>query len=268
MALNRRGMTLVELLVAMVAAALVMGAVYQVLVTNQRVYTVQRESIMGHQTIRAGADVLFAELREVSPMEGDLLDLGEDQVEFRAMRGFGILCNVNTSESRISVVVRSEEFLEGQTALLFYEHDPDDPFDDEWVEVPIQGAQDASSSCPQDGRIQRLNLPDLAGGAFSGLRLGAPVRATESFVYGAFQVDGAWYLARRRSGSTATVPLVGPLAGREGLHFEYLAADGTETTVPAEVRRIRVTLRTASGATDQFGTVVADSLTADVFLRN
>ncbi|MEX2531160.1 MAG: prepilin-type N-terminal cleavage/methylation domain-containing protein [Gemmatimonadota bacterium] len=272
--LDRRGMTLVELLVAMVAAGLVMVAVYQVLLTNQRVYTVQREQILGHQTVRAGADVLFGELRELSAREGDILNMAEGEVEVRAMRSFGFVCGTNPSQSRIAVAVRGRAFAADQTAFVFVDNDPESTADDAWATSPINSVSDDSGACAAAAStiaaslpIQVLNVSGLTSGDFAGLRLGAPVRSSETFTYGVFQDGGEWYLGRRAGAATA-VPLVGPLEGEGGLTFEYFDGAGTVTTTPAAVRRIRVTLRTASEALDQGNNAITDELTTDVFLRN
>ena len=44
LALNRRGLTLVELLVALVLLSIVSAALYRVLVSNQRIYDAQMQA--------------------------------------------------------------------------------------------------------------------------------------------------------------------------------------------------------------------------------
>lgn len=265
--MNRRGMTLVELLVAVVVAGAVMAAAYQVLVINQRIYTVQREQIVGHQTIRAGADVLFTELREVSAAEGDLLSMDTRELEFRAMRAFGLVCGVGTAQSELSVLLQGRGFEPGQTAFVFVDDDPGTTDDDRWAEASIDGVTDDSSACSQGSDIQVLSVLSLSLSELDGIRTGAPIRSSETYTYGAFQVNDEWYLARR-SGGGNPVPLVGPLEGQTGVEFEYLDTDGNPTTTPSQVRRIRTTLRTRSDVLDRLGTPVADSLSVDVFIRN
>ncbi|TVR62798.1 MAG: prepilin-type N-terminal cleavage/methylation domain-containing protein [Gemmatimonadales bacterium] len=264
---QRRGLTLVELLIAMVAAGIVVAAAYQLLLTNQRLYTVQRENVVGHQTIRAGSEILFSELREVSPGEGDLLGMQERQVTFRALRAFGLVCHVNASQSRLSMVVLSDQFDVGQGIAVFVENEPEIASDDFWAEASVQNASSGASNCTQSGTLQTITTSGLAGGAYDGIRPGAPIRSLDSYVYGAFQVAGEWYLGRRVGGGTVT-PLVGPLDGEEGLRFQYLDAAGSPTTTAANVRRIRITLETRSGALDGQGQAINDVLTTDVFLRN
>lgn len=264
---GRRGLTLIELLIAMVAAGMVVAAAYQLLLTNQRLYTVQRENVVGHQTIRAGSEILFSELREVSPGEGDLVAMQEGSVTIRAQRAFGLVCHVNPSQSRLSVVVRSDRFAVGQGIAVFVENDPDIASDDEWAEASVQNASSGASSCAQSGLLQTITTSGLASDDWDGLRPGAPIRSFQTFTYGVFEISGDWYLGRR-VGTGAVTPLVGPLDGRDGVRFQYLDAWGAATTTASAVRRIRVTLETRSDAQDAQGGAIADALTADIFLRN
>ena len=266
-------MTLVELLIAMVVSTVVMAAIYQILVTNQRVYTVQREQVVGHQTIRAGSEVLFSELRQVSPGDGDLLQLGQTEVTFRAFRGFGLVCDISPSENRVWVRVVADDFSSDQSLVVFVDGDPDTSADDVWAVGAVSNLQRNSDRCDADAAViadtlvHRVTSSGLASGDYSGIRTGAPLKTFETFTYGAFEEGGDWYLARRTAGGDV-VPLVGPIEGRDGVRFEYLRGDGTTTTTAAEVRRVQITLRTRSEARDNRGNQVADSVTANVFLRN
>ena len=91
----RRGFTLTELLVVVVLGAFIVSATYQVLITNSKTYTVNNARIQGQQNLRAGLDVLFGELREISTAQGDLLGMGRDTVAFRAQRTIGLVCEVD-----------------------------------------------------------------------------------------------------------------------------------------------------------------------------
>lgn len=244
-----------------------MAAAYQLLLTNQRLYTSQRENVIGHQTIRAGSEILFSELREVSPGEGDLLGMQQRQVEFRALRAFGLVCHVNAPQSRLSVMVLSDQFAIGQGIAVFVENEPEIASDDFWSEASVQNASSGAGSCTQAGTLQTITTSGLSSTVYDGIRAGAPIRSFDPYTYGAFQVGGEWYLGRRVGGGTVT-PLVGPLDGEEGLRFQYLDSSGAATTTAADVRRIRITLETRSGALDGQGQAITDVLTTDVFLRN
>ena len=93
---RRAGFTLVELLMVALLSSLVVAAAYSVLITSQRTYTVERVKIRSSQVLRAGMDVLAAELREISPEEGDILTMDEDSITVRVSRSFGIVCSVSS----------------------------------------------------------------------------------------------------------------------------------------------------------------------------
>ena len=55
---NRKGFTLVEMLVVTVLGALVLAAALQVLITNQRTYSAQSATIAGQQSTRIALELL------------------------------------------------------------------------------------------------------------------------------------------------------------------------------------------------------------------
>ena len=55
---NEKGFTLVELLVAMVIAAIVMSAIYSVYASQQRSYMTQEQVAAMHQNVRSDTDSL------------------------------------------------------------------------------------------------------------------------------------------------------------------------------------------------------------------
>ena len=57
---DRRGFTLVELMIVAVVGAMVVGATYQIMLSSQRALTIQTAQVQGQQTVRAGLDILFA----------------------------------------------------------------------------------------------------------------------------------------------------------------------------------------------------------------
>src|SRR6266571_4672105 len=88
----RRGFTMVELLVALVLLGLVSAALYRVLVNNQRLYMAQTQRIDLSQNIRAAANILPSELREIDAAEGDIIAMSPTRLEIRAMRWIGFTC--------------------------------------------------------------------------------------------------------------------------------------------------------------------------------
>lgn len=261
------GFTIVELLVAALVASILMGAVYQVLLTNQRISVVQREQMAGHQTVRAGLDLLAQELREVSGRGGDLLEAEDDQISFRALRAQGVACFTgSTLNPFIRVLVPTRPFVDGEPLYVFADDDPETAADDQWFQATIQDA-DGGVTCGSDLRpAQELTLTGLSAAQWARIGPGAQVRSWEEVEYTVQNYSGVSYLVRIQDGDAAR--LVGPLAPGNGLRFEYLDADGDPTGNAAAVRQIGVTLRTASAAQTAWGGAVADSLNTSVQLRN
>ena len=96
-AANRRGFSLLELIIVVVLGMLVLSAVHTVLTTNLRAFTVLNSKVRSQQTIRGGSQILFAELRELSPRGGDLISMADDSMTVRSSSAFGIVCVVAKS---------------------------------------------------------------------------------------------------------------------------------------------------------------------------
>ena len=263
---DRGGFTLVELLIVAVLGVIVVGATYQMILTSQRAYTTQTAQLQGQQTVRAGIDILFAELRELSGVEGDILEMNPDRIEVRAMRAFGLVCNVGPTGSPIRVKKIGRYFASGDSIVVFADNDPNIASDDTILSGVVASISMAmSETCTGTDTAQSLVVPDLVTAlANDTVRLGAPVRGFTIYTYGLYSMDGDYYLARRFGGITE--PLVGPLSAN-GVSFTYMDPGGNVTTNPRAVSQIEVTLRSRSNVINERGPV-GDSLTTTIYLRN
>jgi prepilin-type N-terminal cleavage/methylation domain-containing protein len=263
----RAGFTLVELLVVVVLGTLLVIAISQVLITNSRIYTVSNAQIQGQQIMRAGMDVLFGELREISIPGEDLEVMDPDQLVIRSQRAFGLVCDTDysTSPEELTVVTVGSVFRAGDSIFVFADNEPERTADDVWLAKLVRSV-DGTAVC--GGRpAQVLTVPDLAITGDS-VREGAPVRAFQRFTYGAFVIDGETYLGRQARGDSPPDPLVGPIVPYGGVVFRYLDAREQVTTVPAGVAQIEVTLRYESEARRAGGEKVGDSVVARIYPRN
>jgi len=262
---DRRGFTLVELMIVAVVGAMVVGATYQIMLSSQRALTIQTAQVQSQQTVRAGLDILFAELRELSRAEGDILAMGPDRIEIRAMRAFGLVCAVNASGSPLRVQKIGQFFEDGDSIVVFADNRVEIASDDTILSGRVSSI-DTTETCPGGDAAQSLTVPALVS-AFANdtVRIGAPVRGFTIYTYGLYQLEGDFYLARR-SGTT-TAPLVGPLSSN-GVSFIYTDSFGNVTTNPRDVSQIEVTLRSESRVRDMQGRTVSDSLRTAIFLRN
>ena len=266
---NRSGFTLVELLIVTVLGALVVAAAYQVLLVNQRTYTAQNAQIQGQQTVRAGLDVLFGELRELSRSGSDIRAFSSDTLKVRAGRNFGLVCAVNLATGALDVRKVGSWFAEDDSVVAYAENREATSTDDDWIYGQIT-ARDTTITCNGQA-AQRITVPQVATAAAASppdtVRVGANVRSYTYYTYGLFTFDGEPYLGRKDAAGNSA-PLVGPLRSTSGLAFRYLDTMGTVTTTATDIAQIEVALRTLSGARGPSGELVADSVTTRIYVRN
>lgn len=283
MSRRRRGVTLAELLVALVLLALLATAALRATVVLGR----QAVAVAEHATLQAGVRtgmlLARAELREVGRDETgtDLVRLGPDSVTFRAARGFGVTCGVSASQvrvrdappvpfSRLRAVAPGRDSL-----LLFVDGDSTSPADDRWIVLPVLAVGSASCGGSPAIAVQTGDLAAaLPSGSLAEIVVGGPVRTFEVVRLGEYASGGQrWLGLASVSGGESIQPVAGPLAG-EGLTLEYLDAAGAPVADPAGVVRIRVTLVGASerpipaGWTGSPRAIAAETASTQVFLRN
>ena len=269
---DRRGFTIIELLVVAVLGSLVLIATYNVLITNQRTYTVNAAKMQGQQTVRAGMELLFSELREISPSGGDLLVMNDDTVQVRVMRSAGLVCDtagvlVGLTWD-VDVVSLGDTLEEGDSAWIYIEHEVEESDDDEWLQTTVE-IQDSTECQGRAAQTVQFDGP-LSYGISDTITLGGLVRTYTTYTYAVDDYNGEYYLVRFEPGEDP-VPLLGPVmapAAGDGLSFEYLDIDGNVTGVATEVSQIVVTIRTQHAARDAAGNLVTDSLSARIYTRN
>jgi len=306
--LNRRGLTLVELLVALVLLSIVSAALYRVLVSNQRIYDAQTQRIDMQQNIRAAAQILPSDLRELDASEGDISAASATSITFRAMRWMGIMCAApNTgplatfeTPTLIFTVMNQKLMGErtpamGDSVLIRYEGDEGTSQDDGWVRgvITLMVAQNCPAGLPYNSAaglqitatssmLQVAAPPQLATpNRTNSIYQGAPVRGFITQIYSLYQPAGdtSWYVGLTR-GATAIQPVVGPVIAN-GLRFTFLNDTNNVVLNPAGLAtdRYRIgsvlftlkarTARPVRGATTTAGSAnVVDSVTVRVALRN
>jgi len=267
---KRGGFTIIELLVVVVLGALVVGATYQVLLTNQRTYTAQNAQIQSQQTVRAGLDVLFGELREMSRLGGDIQAFGPDSLKVRTLRRFGLVCGVDIAAGNVDVRKVGSWFEVGDSVVIYAENTQNSTTDDRWITGKIT-ARDTTIACGT-AQAQRLHVA-VVNSAASGsppdtVRVGSNLRSYTHYTYGLYTIDGAPFLGRKEAGSNTPVALVGPLRSGTGLAFRYLDTLNAVTTTRANIAQVEVTLRTLTTVRGPNGQFVADSIVTRIYIRN
>jgi prepilin-type N-terminal cleavage/methylation domain-containing protein len=291
--LARRGFSLIELMIALVLLGLVSTAVYKVLVSNQRVYLAQTQTIDLQQNIRAGAAILPAEFRELDAADGDITGMGPDSIRMRAMRQLAFVCAtpvLGGGIGQISLAIRPtmiygnrQTFKQGDSILVYWEGDPTSRSDDQWLPAQLQKDPDpglcADSNVATNPAFLLTLQPTWINNATlnraGAILNGAPIRGFDKVVYRSYQAaDGNWYLGQRNPAQTGTIqPVIGPLIGANGVSFVYYDTAGAVTNVTTQVAQIEIVLRARTASPVRRGgtgpqVYKVDSLVTRVALRN
>ena len=158
---DRRGFGVVELLIVAVLGSVIVASVYTMMITNTRVLTIHTATTRARETIRSAVEVLFAELREVSSVGGDIIAMADDAVVLRVMRGFGVVCEVDlTSTPSLTVTRVGDWFASGDSILVFGDNDEGTSSDDVW-HSGLVSAVDTTGGCPRGGPSPAQVLTDF-----------------------------------------------------------------------------------------------------------
>lgn len=260
------GFTLVEMIVVAVVGSLLALAALTLLQTALRGSAIQNAKRSSQQDLRSALEVLGGEIREISAQGGDLMTISQDSFSFRALRTYGISCEMGYTGGDVQATVkRIAGWMEvGDSVMLFADNDSTTFVDDVWIPGRVS-VVDTMSTCSGTDKAQIVRITTAP--TSDSVRLGAPIRTFVPYTYGFFQVDGEYHLARHESGASAQA-LVGPLLSTGGLEFDYLDANGIATLVPALVAQIVVRIRTSTEVAAAGLPPVTDSLEATIFLRN
>lgn len=267
--LNRRGLSLVELLIGIVLMGIIGAALVRVFTVIMGASTAQVQVAATQGEARVGTLLLPQEFREIGydtnstslTRTSDLIAIGDNSIRFWASRGLGITCGTPTlTEFRIrrGIIGQRVPVLTDRV-LLFLEFDPNAGFDDYWVPMTVS-AIDLNSTCDGTDPAIRFTLsatPEVASGtamALTNHRVGGPIRWFEDVEYGVVTdaSTGQFFLGRRSHSlsEAALTPVVGPLTDANAFSLRYFNAAGTQLTAASapviNVRSMEIRLRTTS----------------------
>jgi prepilin-type N-terminal cleavage/methylation domain-containing protein len=279
----RRGFTLIELMIAIVLTGIILGSVYQTLGNNQRFYRSTSQILDVQQGIRAVAQLLPSELREVDAVAGDILAMGPDSITIKALRNTYFICSTPNAAAGTFVVrndmvygYRSVDVTRDR-ALVFRDGNTQIMSDDTWQDFAISSFTPGATCTDGSGAGATMTVT----GAISKLdsvSVGSPVRTYERVTYRLY-VDSAgtgWLGVRNYvNGAWGSVsPIAGPLRSDNGISLSYYDSTGAVTATPTSVAQIRLLVRGLSTAPIEVPGRRAnlqqyqDSLTVRVALRN
>jgi len=281
---RRRGVSLVELVVALGLLSLVGAVTLRALLAFfQEVATLRERSALQADG-RTGALLVQSELRELGVAPGgpaDLIGMATDSITYRAPRGHGVSCWLETGQVRIlDTPLLPFSALRGispgrDSLLLFVEGNPASAADDLWLRLPVLSV--AASACAGSPAIAVGTvdfIPLLPGGELNAVEVGGPVQTFEVMRLKEYVSTGhRWLGLESLSGGDVVQPVLGPLSG-SGVTVAYLGEAGTPTIDPRAVRSIEVMLEEATqGPVARAWSsgprgYVSDTIRVRVFLRN
>lgn len=229
----RAGVTLVELLVAMVLLGLVGGLLTLLLLRTERGTRAHEARAALHEAFEAALGYLTSELDGLAP--GDLLQAGPDSLRYRATRAAGTACALAPGEIRVATwsLPAARALQPGRDSLLLAPAG-DDPLRPEssWVALPLTAV--GSGTCGGQPAVSLGTVIDTLAVPLPPVP--APVRLFEVMQARLYASGGSgWLGARSVSAGEVIQPLAGPF-DLAGSRLEAQDSAGVPTLVPATAR--------------------------------
>jgi len=254
--MTRRGVTLVECLVALVVSGVLLAAAWALLLAGSRLAHAASAGAELRRGVRAAELVLRAELAALSAAAGDIAAMSDSTITIRAQRGFGVTCappagtTIVLDDSLLSLLRAPDPAKDSVRFLV-----TGDPFtvtDDRWSNAAVSAVR--RGSCGPGVGGTALDLAGATAADLAGVQAGAPVRLFEILEYRNYRdATGTWWLGVRGPSATggwnATSPVAGPLRAFDGLSFSYSDSAGAAAASPADVVLVDITVRGVASRT-------------------
>jgi prepilin-type N-terminal cleavage/methylation domain-containing protein len=278
---QRRGFTLVEVLLALVIMGVVTGAIYRLLNTNQRLALAQAEQVSLQSNVRTGSLIVPSELRELNTWQGgaadrnDILDPKANSVRYRSGRGMGFLCQ-NAAAGATKLVLAQSNWTglrppdaDRDDLHIFIDGDPYDDNDDGWNQLNLTGV--APGNACGGALSWALTVPAIP----ADVPANTPVRLFEVMQLQLYaDAAGEWWLGAQSVSALdpAPVPILGPLTAN-GFQLQYLDSTGVATADLTAINSVRLTVRGLTDAPVRTGgqapvARTQEALVTQVLLRN
>jgi prepilin-type N-terminal cleavage/methylation domain-containing protein len=257
----RRGLSLVEIMVALVLTGIVSGVIMRVIQRQQRFYQGVNQIVVQRSQLRQATSVLPIDLRAMSSVGNDIALATDSSIWFNVTVGTGAVCELS---GNAAVAMPPEVLFSGQSITSWYGYGKPDPKNKPKSAYTVYIYNDSSSLGNQDDvwspfvladvtgdktkcvatftRIEDVgkerpvltlknptgvpNDPVTGGPLSQYIGVGAPVRIVKQVRYKLFQAsDGKWYLGY--SDYNATTSDFDPLSPVSGPYDAYSSGSGT-----------------------------------------
>ena len=247
---TNKGVTLIELLIALVISSILIAALYRVFISQQKTYTVQEQVTDMQQNARVGINRMMSEIRMAGfGNVGDVLGLPADVNGKKGVNGFTQV--VTPGENTITIVGGFKQIrrdngspilissASGNTITLNYATDDFDGTAHRFISI---GGVESSTVLQRDVRVLTLS---------STLKInhpvGTPIFKIQAITYTTGVSDGKPVLQRNENTGGRPQPLADNI---ENIQFDYLDAQGSATANPANIRMVKVTVNARTDMSD------------------
>ncbi|NUQ20673.1 MAG: type II secretion system protein [Gemmatimonadaceae bacterium] len=271
---ERRGLSLPEMMVTLVLLGIVAGGIMTIVMRQQQFYRSATEVIDTRQQIRQAVAVVPVDVRGVSSVGSDILEMTDSSLFVRGNIGSAVMCSHTNSGSGSTITIPPTDLSGGKyfttfltrpklndVVLIFDDKAPGNQ-DDDWVPYTISGIDSTLVGCTSftdavnDATRYRYTYA-LSTQLSATIIDGAPIRFARQVKYSLYQSpsDALWWMGYREcrgngSSCTAIQPVAGPYrqyaAGdtlNSGLSFVYRDSTGVPTTTPTMVARVELFVR-------------------------
>jgi type IV pilus assembly protein PilW len=276
--MNRKGITLIELLVALSVSGILVAGVYKTFISQQHTYTVQDQLVDMQQNVRLAINRMTRELR-MAGFGGGGVDGWTSTDFFKHGAIYGSYTNVvNPGGGGTNVTI-----LEGYEPLVrttlsgnavtndkkIFLNDVSSfdapPNPRKYISINGTEAHHITAIDTADKKITFPGWDKLVADHLAG----EPVYLLGAVTYSIGMFDGKSCLLRDDHMGGGAQPVADNI---ESLQFRYFDANGNETANPADIRMIQVTVVAISDQTDKDyktgGGFRRQPLTSNIQLRN
>ncbi|HEX2778970.1 MAG TPA: prepilin-type N-terminal cleavage/methylation domain-containing protein [Gemmatimonadaceae bacterium] len=271
---DRRGFSLAEIMVALVLLGIVAGGIMGVVMRQQQFYRSATEVIDTRQQIRQAAAVVPVDMRGVSSVGNDILEMTDSSLYVRGNIGSSIMCSHGNSGAGSSITIPPIGLASGSyfttfltrpkvndVILVFDDKNPGNQ-DDDWMSYTISRIDSTLVGCAsftdavKDVAAYRY-IYETATPLSATIVDGSPMRFARQVKYSLYRsaTDGlSWMGYRECRGDGSACSNIQPVAGpyrpyaagdtlTSGLTFVYRDSTGAVTATPAMVARVEMFVR-------------------------
>lgn len=245
--MGKRGVTLIELLIAMVISAILIAGIYRIFISTQRSYTVQDQVVELQQSVRAAISRMIREIRMVN--FGRIVSFDTSSGAYKSHllpinlpgpppRVFPDVLTTNPNE--ITIIGGFEQIkTETGVPVKVVSFDPAVP------SITLDHAtaefDGANSRLLSIGGEESFIVQNRAGATLTLDR--APANAIGHFIFKIhvvrYYVDGRRILRRDEFTGSRNQPMADNI---ESLQFQYFNASGAQTLIPNSTTSIQITI--------------------------